>query len=118
MPYLGWSAKAFSLVKQPVSGVPQDLPAYDSPLWHNVLFQDQHKQKYYCSKLIRMNVLMLGALLEDDTLVNYLAPSWQPIYEVGLAGISGRPPDGIAPRLLLNQNTPRRSAHPPTPVSF
>ena len=45
-----------------------------------------------------MNVLSVGALLEDDTLLKHLAPSWKPIYEVALAGISGRPPDDAAPQ--------------------
>ena len=62
MPYLACSARAFSLVKQPIKGVSEDLPAYDTPLWHNGLFRNEHKQAYVCSKFIRMKVLTVGAL--------------------------------------------------------
>ena len=98
MPCLAWSARAFSLVKQPNKGALEDLSAYDTPLWHNALF-----------------VLIVGALLEDDTLLNHLAPSWKTIYAAALAGITSRPPGDSAPQPLQNQN-PMGDDTPPPPA--
>ena len=102
MLYLVWSARAFSRVRQPVKGITQDLRAYNTPLWHNSLFQNRHGQTYYCPKLVRMNVRTVGAILEDDSLWNHLAPLWKPIYEAALANSRDVPPDDTTLQLLLN----------------
>ena len=41
---------------------------------------------YYCPQLVRMNVLTVGAALEDNSLLHHLAPSRRPICETALAG--------------------------------
>ena len=40
MPYLGWSARAFSLVRKDLNFAQPDLLSYDTPLWHSTLFKD------------------------------------------------------------------------------
>ena len=52
MPYLGWSARAFSLVWKDLNFAQLDLLSYDTPLWHSTLFRDQHSLSYFGPRLI------------------------------------------------------------------
>ena len=51
-----------------------------------------------------MSVLTVGALLEGDTLLKHLAPSWKPVYIAALGGITGRPSGDSGLQLLRNEN--------------
>ena len=80
MPYLAWSARAFSMVKQ---GVPLATVAelsYDTPLWNSCLFRNDTQLTYFCPALIRLGITTVGALLEDDSNFDLIAPSWRPVY--------------------------------------
>ena len=81
MPYLGYCARAFSIVKQQVKFQEPDLLSYDTPLWHSTHFLNQHRQSYFAPGLTRMGVLTVGQLLEDDSLHSFLAPTWEPVYK-------------------------------------
>ena len=48
MPYLAWSARAFSLVRQPILAYHDIMLSYDTPLWHNNCFRNQQAQTYFC----------------------------------------------------------------------
>ena len=50
------------------------------PLWHNPIFHNKHFQSYACPTLIRCNVLSVGQLLEDDSSLGLIAPTWQAVY--------------------------------------
>ena len=92
MPYLAWSARAFSLLKQHIPQAPLSMLAYDTPLWHHHAFCNQHNQTYYCPQLIRAGILTVGSLREDDSLFSRLAPSWQPIYRAAIQRLATSQP--------------------------
>ena len=79
MPYLGWCARAFSLVKKDICFEEPALLSYDTPLWHSSLFVNDQRLSYFSPRLIRLGVLTVGQLLEDDSLFLQLAPTWEPI---------------------------------------
>ena len=54
--------------------------AYDTPLWHHHAFCNEHRQTYFYPQLIRAGILTVGDFLEDDSLLQRLAPSWRRIY--------------------------------------
>ena len=80
LPYLAFSAKSFSLLRQGLNVNPPDALSYDMPLWHNVLFKNAHFHTYSSPSLIREGILTVGQLLEDDSYLNQIAPTWRPIY--------------------------------------
>ena len=57
MPYLAWSARSFSLLKQDIPQSPPTMLAYDTPLWHHHAFRNEHRQTYFCPQLIRAGFL-------------------------------------------------------------
>ena len=80
LPYLGLSARAFTLVRHNLTPEgPPDL-SYDTPLWHSCLFTNQHGHSYFCPQLIRCGILTVGQFLEDDSNYDLLAPTWAPVY--------------------------------------
>ena len=81
-PLRGGCAHALSLPRQP-HAVPTLCPMpYNMPLWHNVLFRNQHKQTYFCPRLIRDGGVSEGSFLEDDSSRDLVAPTWKPAYNV------------------------------------
>ena len=60
MPYLVWSARDNSLVRQPILAYHDIMLSYDTPLWHNNCFRNQQAQTYFCPQLIRAGVLTVG----------------------------------------------------------
>ena len=91
MPYLAWSARAFSLLKQHIPQAPLSMLAYDTP--HHHAFRNQHNQTYYCPQLLRAGILTVGSPLEDSGLFSRLAPSWQPIYRAAIQRLdTSQPP--------------------------
>ena len=80
LPYLAFSAKSFSLLRQGLNVNPPHTLSYDMPLWHNVLFKNAHFHTYSSPSLIREGILTVGQLLEDDSYLNQIAPTWRPIY--------------------------------------
>ena len=80
MPYLAWSARCSSLLKQDLPQPPPTMLAYNTALWHHCAFRNEHRQTYFCPKLIRAGILTVGDLLGDDSMSHRLAPSWRPIY--------------------------------------
>ena len=52
LPYMAFSAKAFSHLRQRLNiFIPSELP-YDMPLWHNPIFHNKHFHLYSCPSLI------------------------------------------------------------------
>ena len=45
-------APGLSLVKQPINGVTQELPAYDIPLWHNSTFRNQSSFNHHSATIL------------------------------------------------------------------
>ena len=80
MPFLEWSMHSFSILSQSLPLPPLAMLAYDTPLWHNVAFRNEQQLTSFCPALIRKQVVTVGQLLEDDTLLTHLAPTWRPIY--------------------------------------
>ena len=80
MPYLAWSARAFSMVKQGVSISDVAELSYDTPLWNSCLFRNDQQLTYFCPSLIKFGITTVGALLEDESNYELIAPSWKPIY--------------------------------------
>ena len=81
MPYLGWRARALSIVKQDFQFEEPDMLSFDSPLWHSTMFINKHKQSYFLPRLIRQGILTVGQLPEDDPLFALIAPPWLSIYK-------------------------------------
>ena len=67
--------------------------SYDTPLWHNNCFRNQHSQAYFSPQLIRAGVLTVGQLLEDDSLMHQIAPTWHAIYQAAV-GETASPTSG------------------------
>ena len=82
MPFLGGCARALSWIRQPHMVPTPEIMPYDLPLWHSVLFRNEHQQSYFCPRLIRDGVLTWGGFLEDDTSQALIAPSYGSIYNV------------------------------------
>ena len=80
MPYLGWCVRASSLVKKHICFEEPALLSFDTPLWHSILFLNDQPLSYFSPRFIRLRLLTVGQLLEDDTLFLQLAPMWEPIY--------------------------------------
>ena len=80
MPYLAWSARAFSMVKQGVSVPDVAGLSYDTPLWNSCLFRNTQQLTYFCPSLIKFGITTVGALLEDESSYELIAPSWRPVY--------------------------------------
>ena len=80
MPYLAWSARALSIVWQGVPAPALDSLRYDTPLWHFCLFRNNHKLSYYSPALIRAGITTVGLLLEDDSSLTLIGPSWRDVY--------------------------------------
>ena len=57
-----------------------ELLSYDTPLWHTTLFHKQQKLSHFAPRLMRLGILTVGQLLEDDLLLLLLAPNRVPIY--------------------------------------
>ena len=88
---MAFSAKAFSLLRQRLNiSIPSELP-YDMPLWHNPIFHNKHFHSYACPALIRCSVLTVGQLLEDDSSLILIAPTWQAVYRDAI----GQPATGM-----------------------
>ena len=96
MPYVGWCAGAFSLVKKDVALAEPDILSYDTLLWHSTLFRNSQRLSYFAPRLIRLGILTVGSLLEDDSLLALLVPTWLPIYTQRLS-LSTEPPT-VSPR--------------------
>ena len=79
-PDLAFSAKSFSLLQQGLNVNPPDALSYDMPLWHNVVFKNTHFHTYSSPSLIRDGILTVGQLLEDDSYLNQIAPTWRSVY--------------------------------------
>ena len=80
LPYMAFSAKAFSRLRQRLNiSIPSELP-YDMPLWHNPIFHNKHFHSYSCPSLIRCSVLTVGQLPEDDSNLSLIAPTWRAVY--------------------------------------
>ena len=80
MPYLAWSARAFSMVKQGASVPDVAGLSYDTPLWNSCLFRNTQQLTYFCPSLIKFGITTVGALLEDESSYELIAPSWRPVY--------------------------------------
>ena len=77
LPYMAFGAKAFSVLRQRLNvSIPSELH-YDMPLWHNPI---SHNNSYACPALIRCDVLSVGQLLEDDSTLGLITPTWQAVY--------------------------------------
>ena len=84
MPYLAWSARAYSLVTSKVAfNRPEALP-HDIPLWHNKLFSKSTSLTYFCPQLIRQGVTTMGDPINHNTHISQIAPTWAPIYQRGV----------------------------------
>ena len=108
MPYLGWSAHTFSIVKKDIQFEEPDMLSHDTPLWHSTMFINRHKQSYFVPRLIRQGILTVGQLLEDDTLFALVAPTWLSIDKDHISNHCSRhslsrpdPPTTVVPRLEL-----------------
>ena len=83
MPYLARSARAFSIIRQPIFAYHNTMISYDTPMWHNNCFRNSHLQTYYYPQLIRD-----GQLPEDDSSFRKIAPTWQSVYQMALGETS------------------------------
>ena len=118
MPYLAWSARAFSPTRQPILAFHDVMLSYDTPLWHNNCFRNQHAQTYFCPQLIKVGVLTLGQLLEDDSSFQQIAPTWRAVYQIALGGTTD-PSDCTPQASQSRQKTPALLGAKPWPsMSF
>ena len=78
MLFLGWSTRAFSLVKQCLCFAEPDLLAYHTVIWHSTFFRNQHNQSYLAPRLIKMGVLRATTLTKRFHSSSTLGPppSW------------------------------------------
>ena len=79
-PYLAFPGKSFSLLRQGLNVNPPDALSYDMPVWHIALFKNTHFHTYSSPSLIRDGILTVGQLLEDDSYLNQIAPTWRSVY--------------------------------------
>ena len=86
MPFLGGCVRALFLLQQSHVAPTPSLMPYDMPIWHNTIFRNQHRQSYFCPKLIRDGVHTWGAFLEDDSSQDHIAPTWKLICNVTKPG--------------------------------
>ena len=101
MPFLGWCARAFSMVKKDVHFEhPAQLPR-DAPAWHSTLFLNEHCHTYFPPRLIRQGILTIGQLLEQPTYLSMLAPTREPIYRHRLQVDQPLLPASLLPILAL-----------------
>ena len=84
MPYLAWSARAYSLVTAKVTFNRPEALSSDTPLWHNRLFSKPASLTYYCPQLIRQGVITVGDLFNNSTHISQIAPTWASIYQQGV----------------------------------
>ena len=80
MPYLAWSARAFSIVCQGVPAPAIEGLSYDTPLWHSCLIKNEQNLSYFSPALIRAGITAVGSLPEDDANSALIAPSWREGY--------------------------------------
>ena len=106
MPFLGWCARAFSLVKKDVHFEhPAQLPG-DAPAWHSTFFLNEHCHTYFSPRLIRQGVLTIGQLLEQPTYFSMLAPTWEPVYRHRLQVDQPLLPASLLPTFALPPQPP------------
>ena len=84
MPYLAWSARAYSLVTSKVTFNRPEALSPGTPLWHNKLFSKPKSLTYFCPQLIRQGVITVGDLINNSTYISQIAPTWAPIYQQGV----------------------------------
>ena len=84
MPYLAWSARAYSLVTAKVAFNRPEALSSGTPLWHNRLFSKPASLTYYCPQLIRQGVITVGDLINNSTHISQIAPTWASIYQQGV----------------------------------
>ena len=106
MPFLGWCARAFSLVKKDVHFEhPAQLPG-DAPAWHSTFFLNAQCHTYFSPRLIRQGVLTIGQLLEQPTYFSMLAPTWEPVYRHRLQMDQPLLPASLLPTFALPPQPP------------
>ena len=109
MPFLGWCARAFSLVKKDVQFEhPAQLPG-DAPAWHSTFFLNEHCHTYFSPRLIRQGVLTIGQLLEQPTYFSMLVPTWEPVYRHRLQVDQPLLPASLLPTFALPPPSPLRT---------
>ena len=69
LPYLGLSARAFTLVRHNLKPQRPAVLAYDVPRWHNGLLTNQHGQTYYCPALIRRGITTVGVFWKMSVII-------------------------------------------------
>ena len=84
MPYLAWSAGAYSLVTAKVTFNRPEALSSGTPVWHNRLFSKPASLTYYCPQLIRQRVITVGDLINNSTHISQIAPTWASIYQQGV----------------------------------
>ena len=72
MSYVGWSARALSLVKKDFLLAEPQIVSYDTPLWHWMLFRNSQHLTYFGPCPIRLRVLTLGQLLKMILFFHFL----------------------------------------------
>ena len=102
-PYLGWSDRAFLLVKKDLNFASPDWLSYDTLLWQPISFRNYHSLSYFAPRLIRLGIYTVGQVLEDSSLFRHMAPTWEPTHRKRLLGLT-QPP-----------TAPLSSVPPPTP---
>ena len=79
-PFLGTSAKAFSVLRKQAPVIPPNADQVATlSCWHLVLFQDTNKNTYFSPKLIRAGVTQIRQLMPQmqATLPPTLLPTYQ-----------------------------------------
>ena len=89
-PFLGTSAKAFSLLRKLAPILPPNTDqAPRLSCWHSVLFRDTNNNTYFSPKLIRARITRIGQCTPD--LQERLLPTWAPRYKAQLGQAWPRP---------------------------
>ena len=89
-PFLGTSAKAYSLLPKLAPTLPPNTDqAPRLSCWHSVLFRDTNNNMYFSPKLIRAGITRIGQFTTD--LQERLPPTWAPRYKSQLGQAWPRP---------------------------
>ena len=75
LPYLGLTARAFTLARHNLTPQRPAVAAYDMPLWDNGLLTNQHGQTCYCPAPTRGCVTTVEAFFGDCNNDDLLAPT-------------------------------------------
>ena len=81
LPFLGSSARSFSLLRQAfLAALPSACLSSTWPAWHTVAYRDHHGHTYFSPSLIRQGIMTLQQLRALGNFPGCLPPTWDPRY--------------------------------------